>query len=65
MHAISHVTMTAKAGISAFADLRDRVVHQTLNEVYLLPAAIFPNDMTQIVAIFSTIAEEKLRSHFV
>lgn len=59
VYAISHVTVTAEAGISAFADLRDRVVHQTLNEVYLLPAVIFPDEMTQIRRGFLYNNEEK------
>lgn len=63
MYAISHVTVTAVTGILAFADLRDRVVHQTLNEVYLLPAVIFPNDMTQIRRDFlHNSGEKELRS---
>lgn len=59
MYAISHVTVTAETGILAFADLRDRVVHQMLNEVYLLPAVIFPNDMTQIRCDFLPNSGEK------
>lgn len=64
MYAISHVTVTVETGILAFADLRDRVVHQTLNEVYLLPAVIFPNDMTQICRDFLHNNREKITVAF-
>lgn len=60
MYAIFHMTVKAEAGISAFADSRDRLVHQMLNEVYLLPAMIFPNDTTQIHRGFLHNSGEKI-----